>query len=41
VNPPRPVFTLRRDDEARNWRSEFAAMAELPEEIRRVFEGLG
>jgi hypothetical protein len=28
VNLPKPVFTLRRDEEARNWRSEFAATAE-------------
>jgi hypothetical protein len=41
VNPPKPIFTLRWDEEARNWRSEFAATAELPEEIRRVFEGFG
>jgi hypothetical protein len=41
VNPPKPVFTLRWDEESRNWRSEFAAMAELPEEIRQVFEGFG
>jgi hypothetical protein len=41
VNPPKPVFTLRWDEETRNWHSEFAAMAELPEEIRQVFEGFG
>jgi len=41
VNPPKPVFTLRWDEDSRNWRSEFAAMAELPEEIRQVFERFG
>jgi hypothetical protein len=41
VNPPRPAFTLRWDEESRNWRSEFAAMDELPKEIRQVFEGFG
>jgi hypothetical protein len=41
LNPPRPVFTLRWDEESRNWRSDFAAIAELPEEIRQVFEGFG
>jgi hypothetical protein len=41
VNPPKPVFILRWDEEARNWRSEFAAVAELPGEIHRVLEGFG
>jgi hypothetical protein len=41
VNPPNPAFTLRWDEEARNWHSEFAAVADLPEEIRQVFEGFG
>jgi hypothetical protein len=41
VNPPKPLFTLRWDQESRNWCSEFAPMAKLPEEIRQVFEGLG
>jgi hypothetical protein len=38
---PTPVFTLRWDEEARNWRSECVATTELPEEIRRVFEEFG
>jgi hypothetical protein len=41
LNPPKPVFTLRWDEESRNWCSEFAATTELPEEIRQVFEGFG
>ena len=41
VNPPKPVFSLRWDEESRNWRSEFAAMVGLPEEIRQVFERSG
>jgi hypothetical protein len=41
ANPPKPAFTLRWDEESRNWRSEFATMDELPEEIRRVFEAFG
>jgi hypothetical protein len=28
VNPPKPTFTLRWDQEARNWRSGFAATAD-------------
>jgi len=41
ANPPNPTFTLRWDDESGNWRSEFAATNELPEEIRQVFEDFG
>jgi hypothetical protein len=41
VNPPKPVFTLRWDEESRNWRSEFAAIDELPEDIRQVLEDFG
>jgi hypothetical protein len=41
VNPHKPIFTLRWDEQSRNWCSEFAAMDELPEEIRQVFEGSG
>ena len=32
VNAPKPVFTLRWDEESRNWRSEFATMDKLPAE---------
>jgi len=41
VNPPKPAFTLRWDKESQRWRSEFAAMDELPEEIRKVLEEFG
>ena len=40
-DPPKPVFTLRWDEEARAWCSQFAPLAELPEEIREVFERTG
>jgi len=40
-NPPKPAFTLRWDEEARLWRSRFARLAELPGEIREVFERTG
>jgi hypothetical protein len=40
-NPPKPVFTLRWDEDARAWCSRFAPLAELPEEIREVFERTG
>jgi len=40
-HPPRPVFTLRWDAEARAWCSHFAPLAELPGEIREVFERTG
>jgi hypothetical protein len=40
-NPPKPVFTLRWDEEARAWCSRFAPLAELPGEIREVFERTG
>jgi hypothetical protein len=41
VNPPKPVLTLCWDEEWREWCSEFVAVAELPEEIDRVFERFG
>jgi hypothetical protein len=41
VNSPKPVFTLRWDEESRNWHSEFAATTRLPEKIRQVFERSG
>jgi hypothetical protein len=40
-HPPKPVFTLRWDEETRLWCSQFAPLAELPGEIREVFEGTG
>jgi hypothetical protein len=40
-NPPKPVFTLRWDEEARAWCSRFAPLAELPGQIREVFERTG
>jgi len=40
-DPPKPVFTLRWDEEARLWRSQFAPTDELPGEIREVFERTG
>jgi hypothetical protein len=40
-NPPTPVFTLRWNEEARAWCSSIAPIAELPGEIREVFEGFG
>jgi len=40
-NPPKPVFTLHWDEEARLWRSQFAPTDELPGEIREVFERTG
>ena len=40
-NPPKPVFTLRWDEEARLWCSQFAPPAELPREISEVFERFG
>jgi hypothetical protein len=40
-HPPKPVFTLRWDEEARAWCSHFAPLAELPGEIREVFERTG
>jgi hypothetical protein len=40
-DPPKPVFTLRWDEEARAWCSTFAPLAELPREIRQVFERTG
>ena len=39
--PPRPVFTLRRDESLRIWTSRFAPSAELPGAIRGVFERTG
>jgi hypothetical protein len=41
ADPPHPVFTLRWDEEARLWRSQFAPFAELPGEMREVFERFG
>jgi hypothetical protein len=40
-HPPKPVFTLRWDEEARAWCSTFAPLAELPGEMREVFERTG
>ena len=40
-NPPKPVFTLRWDEEARLWCSQFAPPAELPKEISEVFDRFG
>lgn len=40
-DPPKPVFTLRWDEEVRLWRSQFAPTDELPGEIREVFERTG
>ena len=40
-NPPNPVFALRWDEEIQLWRSQFAPIAELPGEIREVFERVG
>jgi hypothetical protein len=39
--PPKPVFTLCWDEEARAWCSHFAPLAELPGQIRDVFERTG
>jgi len=41
ADPPNPVFTLRWDEEARLWRSQFASLTELPGKIREVFERFG
>ena len=41
ANPPKPVFALRWDEETRLWHSQFAPSAELPREIREVFERVG
>jgi len=38
---PRPVLTLHWEEETRAWRSHFAPLAELPGEIRQVFERIG
>jgi len=40
-NLPGPVFTLRWDEEERVWHSRFAHFAELPVELREVFESGG
>ena len=40
-HPPRPVFTLRWDGEARAWCSRFAPLDELPGEVREVFDRAG
>jgi len=40
-NPPKPAFTLRWDDKVRAWCSRFAPLAELPGQIREVFERTG
>lgn len=40
-DPPKPVFTLRWDDERRLWRSRFAPLTELPKEIKEAFERAG
>jgi len=40
-HPPKPVFTLRWDEEARAWCSTFAPLPELPGEIREVLERSG
>ncbi|UCC54551.1 MAG: hypothetical protein JSV68_11405 [Anaerolineaceae bacterium] len=39
--PPKPVFSMHWDEEARLWRSGFAPIAELPPEICKVFENSG
>ncbi len=39
VNPPKPVFTLRWDEESRNWRSEFAAVDGCPQRCARSLCG--
>jgi hypothetical protein len=41
ADPPNPVFALRWDEEAQIWLSQFAPLAELPGEIRGVFERTG
>ena len=38
---PKPVFNLRWNEQARAWCSQFAPPAELPVEIREVFERFG
>jgi hypothetical protein len=40
-NLPKPVFTLRWDEEAQLWCSRFVPPAELPREIREVFKRTG
>jgi len=40
-DPPNLAFTLRWDEEMRLWHSQFTPLAELPEEIREVFERTG
>ena len=40
-NLPKPVFTLRWDEEARLWCSRFAPPDELPRETSGVFERFG
>jgi hypothetical protein len=40
-DPPKPAFTLRWVEELRAWCSTFAPLAELPAEIREVFERFG
>jgi hypothetical protein len=40
-SPPKPIFSLVWSEDDCLWRSEFAPMAELPVEIREVFENAG
>ena len=40
-DPPKPVFSLRWDEEARLWRSQFFVSDALPREIGEVFESTG
>ena len=40
-HPPNPVFTLRWDESARAWTSQFAVPTELPAAIREVFGRTG
>lgn len=39
--PPKPVLSLRWDEETRLWHSQMAPLAELPPELRDVFEKTG
>ncbi|MCJ7624788.1 MAG: hypothetical protein MUO76_14905 [Anaerolineaceae bacterium] len=39
--PPTPIFTLRWDENMRLWQIQIAPQAELPWEIREVFENFG
>ena len=41
ADPPKPIFSLHWDAEMRLWCSRFGSSAELPGEIREVFERTG